>query len=69
MRAPHRGFDNPSAAQTGKARRPNQLDSSLSTDLVAARKNQACCSACFDFRFPFPAAFAAFIDLMRATAA
>jgi len=46
-----------------------------------SRKNQACCSACFDFRlattleavfdfpFTFPAAFAALIDLTQATAA
>ena len=45
-----------------------------------SRKNQACCSACFDFRltttletvfgfpFPFPLAFAALIDLTPATA-
>jgi hypothetical protein len=29
---------------------------------------QGSCSACFDFRFPFPVAFAAFIDLRWATA-
>ena len=35
----------------------------------ASTKNQACCSARFDFGFLFPVAFAGFADLMRATAA
>ena len=42
---------------------------SRSAGAAASTKNQACFSATCGFRFCFPVTFAAFIDLMRATAA